>query len=191
MGKMTTLMSVVGFSRSIEASPDDGYAHQITGTDFEDGTGAVLQLVAGDSASNVYGMWLRFPTWPSMVGKTVNTAQLILVMKGGDSGSGTVKLKITGHDSATPNAPTTAAIYRTKSPTTAAIDWDDIPFVADGTVITSPELKTIIQELIDTYTVTVIQLLVKDDGSATSKNLQVNSFDDDPALAPRLELTFV
>lgn len=180
-------MMATGFSRQISDSLDDGYAHQVTGTDFED---TADEIVAGDSSGNVYGMWLRFPTWPDMVGKTVNTAQLVLTMRGGDSGSGTVKLKVTGHDSSTPNAPTSAAIYRTKASTTAAIDWDNIAFVADGTVITSPELKTIIQELIDTYTVTEIQILLKDDGSATSKNLQIYSYDDDPTKAAKLEITF-
>ena len=64
-------------------------------------------------------------------------------------------------------APTTWSNYNTKS-LTAAIVWNGIAPVADGGTIDTPELKTILQEVIDRggwVSGQAVMILIKDNSS--------------------------
>ena len=124
-----------------------------------------------------------------MIGLTILDARLELTA-GADSGSETTLTNIGAEDAAAPAAPTSAANARAKTLTTASVAWDNVPYPGSGQKYRSPNLKTIIQELIDTYTVTVIQLFVIDDGTADTTNLQGDSFDANPTGAPKLILWY-
>lgn len=186
--KVPTMSGAIGNSNSaIVLDVDDGYYHSVTGTDFVDGD----TIAQGESGgANQYGGFYLFTSIPTLAGKTLTDARLVLRTKGGDSGSATVKLKIMAEDVASPVFPINAADARGAVRTTAQIDWDDIPFAAEPHEITSPNIKTIIQELVDTHTVTAILIFVDDDGSATNKNLQVYGRNEGSGQGARLKLSF-
>ncbi len=60
-----------------------------------------------------------------------------------------VDVDIYAEDSLTPSAVTGHADGDGKTLTTAKVDWDNIPAETAGNTIDSPEIKTIIQELVD------------------------------------------
>lgn len=184
------LMSgAIGNSNStLQADVDDGWYDVGAGSDFFNTTDEIAQ---GDSSGTAYGGFYLFTSIPTLTGKTVTDARLVLRTKGGDSGSGTVKLNITAEDVVGPVFPINAADARGAVRTTAVITWDDIPFSAEPHEITSPNLATIINELIATHTTpTSIIIFVDDDGSATNKNLQVYSRDEGSSQDARLKMNF-
>ncbi|MBA7627008.1 hypothetical protein ES703_34469 [subsurface metagenome] len=59
-----------------------------------------------------------------------------------------VKSKIHGEKDASPATFSTYADYDARTRTTAVVNWDDIPFWVLGTLYQSPDIKTIIEEIV-------------------------------------------
>jgi hypothetical protein len=109
----------------------------------------------------------------------VSTINAAYIKCSGYDTAGSPKMKIYGADSDNPSAPTTAAQYTGIAVTTAAVDWD-VNFntgVKDGNQ--SPDIATVIQELVNSYTISneALMLLLKDDGSAIGSDNYNIAFD--------------
>ena len=165
------------------ATLDSGYFNQVSGATF-----STAQTAQGESGGNDLEGFYRFPTWPSLVGKTITRAELRVVDSAGTN-TGTPLLKVRAEDAAAPARIITAVDGRSRTVTTAGIDWDEA-WIAQETIRVSPDIKTVIQELIDTWTVTVIQILILDDGSTPNTNMQSYTFDGAPTKGGILQLWF-
>jgi len=94
------------------------------------------------------GTGQRFQTVALAQAETIDTASLIITASGTKS-STTVKSYIQGEDADDAAAFSTYANYNGRARTTAKIAWDGIAAWTDGVEYTSPEIKTVIQEIVD------------------------------------------
>ena len=77
--------------------------------------------------------------------------------------------------------------------TTAAVDWDVSSSWTQDNFYSSPNISSVIQEVVDRgswATDNAINILIKDDGSTDGNNRNVNSFDQDPTKAAKLDITY-
>lgn len=102
---------------------------------------------------------------------------------------GSALLKVFGVDEDNPDAPTTAAEFDADTLTTNSVDWDDA-WVAEFN--TSPELKTIFQELVDSFTISssAVMVQIKNDGGTGTNFNTARSHDFDTSLATKLHIEF-
>lgn len=176
---MTTLNLQVG------ASADDGYARMVTGAAYQDAT---AWLFAGNVSSQQFGIWLRFTGVSDLGGNLIQSATLTIEGWANANGSGVLQ-RIFGEDAAAPTAPTTALDWRSRTRTTAFVDWDEDS--VQDVATTAPDLATIIQELADSYDPTVIQLFIHDDGSGVDDYNQWKSYDDSSVDAAQLDIDYI
>lgn len=80
-------------------------------------------------------------------GSTINSATLYIKSSSADSGA--VSLKIYGNDTDNPSFPTSIATADALVKTTANVDWDITDAWDDTVTYSSPDLSTIIQEIVD------------------------------------------
>lgn len=83
-------------------------------------------------------------------GATIDASYLIIVAASTKSGT-TVNTRIQFEDAANPTAPTSYATWAARTLTTTYVDWNSIAAWTNGATYNSPEIKTIIQELVDSY----------------------------------------
>lgn len=163
-----------------------------------------LQVGAGaDDAFSAFGSWLttsgyragtsaqidgyaRFTGVSALNGSTVDSATFQLTDNGSSSGSSTTDLMAA--DQAGPSA-NSVATYDALPETTAQVAWDKSSWPGDGNDMDSPEIKTIIQELVDSHTMTAIVIMQKYDASGTG-GFWAYDYDADSAEAPRLNITY-
>jgi len=91
-----------------------------------------------------------------------------------------VNLRLWANKAAAPTAPTNVATFWGKVKTTASVDWDDIPAWTAGNEYDSPELKELIQELIDEYGAYVagaMQIIIWNNGSDTGATRRPTDFE--------------
>lgn len=81
-------------------------------------------------------------------GATILEAYLKPTARGSDASTG-VKSRLRGEKDINPATFSTYANYDARTRTTAQIDWDDIPSWTLGTLYQSPDIKTIIQEIVN------------------------------------------
>ena len=108
---------------------------------------------------------------------------------------------ITGHDdiridvhmepTAAPSTfTTTSGDITGRSRTTASVSWS-ADNVADDTFIVSPDIKAVLQEVVDSFTPTTIVVILKPQQTqATSKIIDFKTYDNDPSLAAKLNITY-
>lgn len=130
----------------------------------------------------------RFTGVSGLSGATITSATLEIYAYG-IQGSG-CQLRIYADDSAAPTAPTTAGEFTGKTLTTAYVDWDSDPVTGDFNQ--SPDIKTVIQELANSYNPSAIQLFVKNDHTNDSANhfWQTLSYDYGVSAAANLYITY-
>ncbi|KKN62633.1 hypothetical protein LCGC14_0509760, partial [marine sediment metagenome] len=130
----------------------------------------------------------RFTGISGLSGATIDTA--LFKLFGTIQNTGDPLTKIRADDQAAPDAPTNASEFDDISLTTAGVDWDGI--LTDGVWNDSPDIKTVIQELADSYDPTVIQIIHKDDGSGTGAyNRQAaRSYNWASSDAPKLHIEY-
>ncbi len=165
--------------------------------------------IVGYVAAAAYkeGMGLRFNGVTIPPGSIISNAY-ISVNSFGDNSLDTVKSRITGNKELNPVAFTTIADYQSRRGTvvggadnskitTAQVDWDAVAHFVSGTWYDSPDIKTIIQELIDQSGWTPgnsIVLFWDDHDDRTSHTTGVNraaaTFGADPARAPKLHIEY-
>lgn len=138
---------------TVEENPQaagDDYYGATTPSDIDTGADS-LTIGHEDGWTGVYGA-VRFPTVTITEGATVDTAYVNFDAFESDS-STTCNVSIWAVDEATPAAATTNGEVSTDVglSTTATVAWSSIPAWTAGTNYNSAEIKTIIQELLDSY----------------------------------------
>jgi Cadherin-like beta sandwich domain/Uncharacterised protein conserved in bacteria (DUF2194)/Divergent InlB B-repeat domain/Dockerin type I domain len=104
--------------------------------------------------------------------------------------AGTI-LKISGDNASSPSVPTSALDQISLPRTTAQVNWTS--GTGDNAYHNSPDISAVIQELVTNYDYSSggnIQLLVDNYGSATGAHAIVNTFDNSPAYAPKLDIVY-
>ncbi len=163
------------YNLKVGASLDDGH---ITGSSFFP-TNSSAPL--GNNGDNLEGFF-RF-IGVSLSG-TIATAILSCY---GAGQLGSPLLKVYGVDQDNPVAPTTRTEFLADS-LTAGIDWDGA--WTNSIYNVSPELKTIFQELVDTFTIKneAIMVQIKDDGSTPTAFNHARTYDGDTSLTVQLDI---
>jgi hypothetical protein len=158
------------YSGRIAASGDDG--------SYIDGTGLIDDGDngnAGEFDSALRGQWLRFVDCGIPSGATITTAYLTVYINTFSAGALT---KIAANDVQSPTNPTNEADYEGRVRTTAQVDWDGPGDTGSGE--TSPELKTIVQELVDSYGDIDTILLLHDDDGSDGAWINYRHYDENP-----------
>lgn len=138
------------------------------------------------------GSYNPFFRWTSVeipAGSTITAAKVQLRAKNSDSGK-TVNMNIYFNDVDNATAPTDVATYDAKA-VTAAVAWNSIGAFTAGTWYDSPELKTILQAVIDRAgwaSGNAIMVLMKDNGSSNYRRM--NDYDDGASYAAKLVVTY-
>jgi hypothetical protein len=153
---------------------------------FDNTTGHVLIGDAGATYGNCNG-GIRFDI-TSLRGMTVNSAVLKLVAHASRS-SADCQLIISAIDAADPAAPTTYSGAENATRTTATVTWNPGTWTID-TTYDSPDIKTVLQELIDDYTVTHCVIYIEDNGSSANNSREFYSQDDGGSYDPGLYVDY-
>jgi len=134
--------------RQVGASADDIRVHwtgSAWGADY-----TVVQVYVGyySDAWCKFGSGMRFTSITIPKGSTITAAYFTIRCDSARSGT-TVNTKIHGEDADNPGQFSDYSDYSGRARTTAVVNWDDIPAWTLDTDYNSPEIKTIIQEIID------------------------------------------
>ena len=130
--------------------------------------------------------WFRFTGVTIPKGATIVHAYLKTAQAGWTPGA---ILKITGNDTASPSAPTSALSQIALSRTTAAVDWT--VGYSDNAYHNSPDIAAVIQELVNKNDYSgggVIQLLVDNNGSAIGAQAIVKTYES--GSPPELDIVY-
>jgi len=125
----------------VTSGPDDGRG-------FPASTFSSTQttLFFGDDG-DVQTAYMRFILTSALTGATITSATLTGIF----SEAVGVEIDIVADDSSDPDAPTTFGELDGITPTTASVYWNPDPTGGGGSR-TSPDISTVIQELVDSYT---------------------------------------
>ena len=179
------MIAMAVLDMQVGASADDVYSSE--GVGFSS-TSTVVAIGHFSAAVLRINSGYRFTGISGLSGATINVSYISLFGDSGNPSSGTPLTKIFADDAAAPAQIASRADYNSRTPTTAGIDWDaTIP--ANDTYTNSPSTNSVIQELADSYDPTVIQILHKDDGSASTANyIRASSYDMVSTEAPKLHI---
>jgi len=129
----------------VGATENDGSMY--TGTNGFDATDLNQAGYYNAGGYGYFGCFLRFSS-VAVPASTIDTAYLTLSAH--DTLSSTeLKTSITAEDADNPAAITTAADWNSRARTTAKVYWDDIATWTVNNQYNSPEIKAIIQEVVD------------------------------------------
>lgn len=174
-------------TRQTAATGDDGW---VTGGGSYDNNDANTYL--GDIGAASQEGWARFPNVTIPAGSTITNA--VLSYKAYIAGSSTtVNSIIYGNDADDAVAPADAAGYAALTLTTASVDWDSIGAWVQDTWYDSPNLATIIQEIIDRVgwaSGQAIMLVHKNDASSGNAFRVPSTYDDAAGDGPKLTITY-
>ena len=132
--------------------------------------------------NNITHKGFRFTSLNIPANATITNAKLKLIGYSGGGNSVTVKAEY----NKSPGAYSSANNYlSTRNTTTSSVNWS-LPSLNDGTTYTSPDLKSIVQQVVNDKTgVTHLSLIL----SAASANWVTWNFDDGEKF-PKLDLTY-
>lgn len=160
------------------ASLDDGSWHN-TGAGSYSATQGSVTVGDADAANNARHAWIRFPNLYAFQGQLINTFKLNLRPAGL---TGTIPpMTIVGVKSLNPAAPANRAAANALPLTTATVAWTPATWVT-GVRQDSPELKTIIQEIVNQVGWTsgnaiILLLKVVEDAFTTASLISFNAVD--------------
>jgi hypothetical protein len=172
-------MGNITLNLQIAATADDGYSYNAGTTFVTD----ALSLGRG-SESQQRLVWLRFVNVLVPHGLRVVSAKTSLYAT--DDDADTPELTIYGNASDDAVAPTDAAERRALVKTAASVDWDP-GAVTEETWYDSPDIKSVIQEIVDRpdwKSGQSIQILVENRGTVAD---QIQAFEDSTA---KLQVVF-
>ena len=152
------------FTQRVPASADDGRSH--AGGNYNNNAN---NIIFGDNTGAAFDSWIRYTSVTVPQGVRIISANLELVSTGAETGDD-VKLNIYCNDADTAVAPTDEDEHAALDRTTAFTVWDDIPSWSDNEVVTSPDFKSAVQEVIDRAgwaSGNALMVLVDDDGSSS------------------------
>ncbi len=143
--------------------------------------------VCGSTTTN-WDVYHRYTGVSGLSGATISTAKLDLYGVSAQGSSGTSETDVFANDIEVPVAPTTRAEHSALARTTALVEWDAA--FTNGASNVSPELKTVIQELADSFDPAAITILhdVSPSGGNKLKRYAAEDHATDPA--PKLDITF-
>ncbi len=104
-----------------------------------------------------------------------------------------INLKIRADDEDNPTAPTSNSDAAGRAQTTAGIDWDTgSTNWNEGIFYDSPSINSVIQELIDTYSISneAIQIFILDDGSTTNNVRYGSPYDQNTTYGVKLHVEY-
>ena len=164
----------------IPGTYNDGYV--------ENNTLSLLAIYIGRSATD-RNFFLYFPGITIPAGATIDAAYISVRAR--STASGTVAARIYAEDAASPERVDDAGDITAKTKTTNYVDWTPSGW-SSGDWYNSPSIKTIIQELVDSYTYSSspIQLLIVNNGSAESAYRKISDYSDSPAYAAKLHIEY-
>jgi len=173
---------------SVAASADDGYGVNST----FDATNAHIKGGSEDiSGSKDDFAFCRFLNITIPKGAVIDSAYLrVIASERGGSGSPTLT-KVKGNNVDNSTAPTTYAGVVGLTRTTAAVDWDIATFT-NGTEYDSPDIKTVIQEIIDRagwVSGNNITILIDNDGGS-DRRMVFHSYDEVTYAEPKLVINY-
>ncbi len=150
-----TQVMLVEITKAVAAGPDDGMSGSW-------GFYSNLSWYELGNPGSAYGGWFRFTGISIPQGATILAARLEVVETSWPSG---IALKLSAEQGAAPAAPTSTADRNARVRTSASVAWN--AGVADWAYHNSPDISTVIQELVNSraYDNGVIQLLVDNNGS--------------------------
>ena len=151
--------------------------------------GTTLQLPRASSNNQYVG--LRFQNVKVPQGATIVSATIEFEVD--STASGTVNLTIQGENSSSPSTFTSTSNDISARPlTTASVTWNGVPNSAVNTKLTTPNLATIVQEIVNPAgwaSGNPMAFRIERSGTGTD-NRNVESYDSEAAAAPLLRVTY-
>lgn len=177
------------FNGRIASASDDKEQYN-TGSIYDGSTDLDLGHNSYGDNSNIL-VALRFTNVDVPKKAVIHSANIEFVVR--QNGAGDLDLMIDAQD--VTNAPalgSSGQYISNLSPTTAPVDWDDVPNSPTGEVLTTPDLKSIVQELVDAGPWSdgnaMAFRVYLNPSSGTPGDRQAHSYESDPALAPVLKI---
>ncbi len=200
---------------TITAGADDGRARKGGSSSssnnsynslFSNSVGTTLVGVQYDSDEveyDYYASYFRFNNIVAVQGATVQSAYLKVNKRGGSFTSSTDNdFYVAAYDADNQAAPTNAAGLNHSNYTTAEVTWNSatdtgngtLRSAANGTVLSSPDIKTVIQEILDrsgwsTGNSIVLAFYAKSRVQFKNTYVTVEHYDDSGDVPPQLEIT--
>lgn len=134
---------------------------------------------------------LRFLYFTVPAGAIINQAYLELSAREDDDHVD-CHVKIMAELAGAPTQITSVDDFYDRPRTAASVLWHNVPAFVDNVLYRTPDLSTIIQELIDTFPDTrkTIQFFIENDGSARDSHRVYHHFGGWPAAKPKLFILF-
>lgn len=145
----------------------------------------------GEYFYSYYGSGWRFQTVDIAQGATINTAYLIFIAKG--SLAGTTNGDILGELIVDAAEFSTAANYWGRDRTTAIVDWDGAEPWTDELEYNSPEIKTIIQEIVNQggwVADNDLVIFIEDNAETSNELRKAYSWDGSTSKATQLHIEY-
>jgi hypothetical protein len=169
----------------VAASADDAH-EQNDGTNFSS-TGIRVRCTGHTTNNNRYNGGARFTNVTVPPGATIDTAYLTIVAPTEDDPN----VDIYGNDVDNAADFSTEADVTSRVLTTATVQWT-ASNIGTATPVNSPELKTVIQEIVDRAgwsSGNAMAIMMRGRNDAIS-DFRVTSYDDDPADAVKLHIEY-
>jgi hypothetical protein len=162
----------------VEANEDDGIAYN--GGIYPNESWNMV----GRGSSGVFDIWLRFLGVSVPLGSTIDVAY---VQVDENTTNKTCYTNIFIDKQSSPAVPSSYSDYYSRT-LTSAVAWDGV--VTPSGWKDSPSLVSIVQELVDAYTCNDLQIIWKDDGTATNEYRRFYSHNLADYLAPKLHIEY-
>ena len=176
----------------VGANADDGQRYTGTGGFSATATNPYLGYRLGAASLACQGFY-RFTTIAVAAGSIISKAYLQLRSFTSGNANGLAKWTIYGVDEDSAAAPTSAAEFDADPLTSASADWDEA-FESDDTWYTSPDLKTVVQEIVSRggwATGQNMMFQIKNDGLTTAHGYNsVFNHNGDAAKAAKLHIEY-
>jgi hypothetical protein len=162
-----------------------------------------VQYDSDEVEYDYYASYFRFNNIVAAQGATVQSAYLKVNKRGGSFTSGVDNdFYVAAYDADNKAAPTNAAGLNHSNYTTAEVTWNSatdtgngtLRSAANGTVLSSPDIKTVIQEILDrsgwsTGNSIVLAFYAKSRVQYKNTYVTVEHYDDSGDVPPQLEIT--
>lgn len=176
----------------VGANGDDGQRYTGTGGFSTAASGPYLGYRLGVDTLNCQGFY-RFTTVAVAAGSIISKAYLQLRSFTSGNANGLPQWTIYGVDEDSAAAPISAAEFDADPLTGASVAWDEA-FESDDTWYTSPDLKAVVQEIVDRggwATGQNMMFQIKNDaGTASQNHNSVYNHNGDAAKAAKLHIQY-
>lgn len=179
-------------SLMVEQSTSDGSWIEGTSEFFNNFAGDTLLGFDNSGGRTSHNGFFRFSNVQIAPGSTIATAVLEFVPRETNSNT-TVNLRIRAVAEDNASAPSSFADAEGRTRTSAQVDWDNVPTWTVDTAIQSPDITSVVQEIVDRagwISGNALVIYAEDNGSTAAANtLRRPRAFDDPNSAVRLLIT--